>query len=504
MLSPQPVFLAMAESRVSHVMEDAWTVEQLTVDNPRQGENFKKLLPLLHLILGRIERNIHFCSTGRRDEAVKIFRSGKTSLDNLRLQSALDQMTAEEQTLLKAREKQLAERGRFALVMFIAGCAFFMAFFAGALWLINREIKFREISQKNLQVEEHRLFQYLEAVPLGIFVADKDGKPYYANQRAREILGRGLVAEASSQTLSQVYQAYRAGTQEIYPSNQTPMGLALQGKKTTLEDLDIHRPDGTVVPLQIWGTPLFNPAGGVQYAMTVFGDITERRQLEEMKHSLISVVSHQLKTPVGEINGYIENLLDGIAGELGKKQKEYLLDMREIGMDNFRLISDLLNISKIERGLISAEPRKVSLRQTVDWAMRDYEKTLQRKGLSLSLEGLDEKLEVMADQDKLIETLRNLINNAIKFTDKGGITLKAEKKEAFIHLEIRDTGSGISDSSLAQLFSRKKVLGAEASRAGAGLGLYVAKYFMKLQGGDITATTEKGKGSCFTLIIPSA
>ncbi len=132
--------------------------------------------------------------------------------------------------------------------MFIAGCAFFMAFFASALWLINREIKFREISQKNLQVEEHRLFQYLEAVPLGIFVADKDGKPYYANQRAREILGRGLVAEASSQTLSQVYQAYRAGTQEIYPSNQTPMGLALQGKKTTLEDLDIHRPDGTVVP----------------------------------------------------------------------------------------------------------------------------------------------------------------------------------------------------------------------------------------------------------------
>ncbi len=103
MLSPQPVFLAMAESRVSHVMEDAWAVEQLTVDNPRQGENFKKLLPLLHLILGRIERNIHLCSMGRRDEAVKLFRSGNTSLDNQRLQSALDQMTAEEQTLLQAR-----------------------------------------------------------------------------------------------------------------------------------------------------------------------------------------------------------------------------------------------------------------------------------------------------------------------------------------------------------------------------------------------------------------
>ena len=504
LITDQTPFLKSSNTKLDFVMEDESSIVRLTDDNPRQKENLKQLSPILAETIGRIQNTLRLCSSGSLEKARKLFRSGNLSLDNQTLEKIFGQMITEEQSLLSARQKQLAERGRFALIMFIVGCAFFMVFFPAALWLINREIKLKEEFQKNLQLEEYRLFQYLEAVPLAIVVADKNGKPYYANRRAKELFGDGIASGGSVENLIGIHHAYLTGTQEPYPKDKMALVRALKGEKVMSEDMEIHRPDGTIVPFQIWGTPVYNQAGEIQYAMAVLNDITERKQAEEMKHSLISVVSHQLKTPVGEINGYIENLLDGIAGELGKKQKEYLLDMREIGMDNFRLISDLLNISKIERGLISAEPRKVSLRQTVDLALRDYEKTIQRKGLSLSLKGLDENLEVMADQDKLIETLRNLINNAIKFTDKGGITLKAEKKDAFIHLEIRDTGSGISDSSLAQLFSRKKVLGAEASRAGAGLGLYVAKYFMKLQGGDITATTEKGKGSCFTLMIPSA
>src|SRR5581483_10673357 len=213
---------------------------------------------------------------------------------------------------------------------------------------------------------------------------------------------------------------------------------------------------------------------------------------------------HQLKTPVGEINGYIENLLDGIAGELGEKQKDYLLDMREISLDNYRLISDLLNLSKIERGLLKADLRKVSLKETVKMALRDYQKIIERKGLTLSLEGLDQNMVVMADPEKLVETLRNIVNNALKFTDKGGISLKAENADPFILLKIQDTGGGISETALAQLFSPKKILGKESLRAGAGLGLYVAKTFMKLQGGDITVTSENGKGSCFTLTILKA
>jgi PAS domain S-box-containing protein len=504
LLTHQPSFLESARPRVSFVLGDAYETSQLTADNPRQRENFQRLAPLLNETVGRIQDSIRLCSSGRVKEALGLLRSGNLSQDNQTLEKVIGQMVAEEQNLLSERQRMLSQRIHFALVMFILGCAFFMAFFAVDLWVINREIRHKERTQEILRREEYQLFQYLEAVPLGIFVVNKSGQPYYANQKAKEILGRSIEPGASSQTLGEVYQVYRAGTQEPYPVSQLPSARGLRGEKAMVEDLEIRRPDGTIVPLQVWSTPVLNTAGEIQYSMTVFGDIAERKQVEEMKQNLISIVSHQLKTPVGEINGYIENLLEGVAGELGVKQKDYLLDMREIGLDNYRLISDLLSISKIERGLLNVDARKVSLKRMVNMALRDYEKIIQRKGLALTLEGLDESLEVTADPEKLIETLRNLVNNAIKFTDKGGIALKAERVGAFVHLSLQDTGMGISEASLAQLFSRKKVLGAEASRAGAGLGLYVAKYFMKLMGGDITATTEKGKGSCFTLTIPVA
>jgi len=504
LLTQQPAFLETAKTHLSLIGNDAFETARLTVDNPRQRESLEELRPLLAETAGRIQENIRLCSRGHLREALKLFRSGSLSQDNQRLQAIINQMVREEQTLLLEREKTVSGRARFALVMFIFGCVFFMLFFLAAMWLINREIRQKEAFQKNLQLEEYRLFQFLEAVPLGIFVAKKTGQPYYANRQAENLLGKGILPNALIEDQAKLYRLFRAGTGEIFPTEQLPLVRAIKGEKTMTEDIEIHQPNGTVVPVQTWGTPVVNPSGEIQYAMVVFNDITERKQGEEMKHNLISVVSHQLKTPVAEINGYIENMLDGITGELGKKQRTYLSDMREIGLNNYRLLSDLLNISKIERGLLSSDPQKISLLTIVSGALRDYEKSVEKKGLTLTLEGIGREWEVMADPDKLIETLRNVVSNAIKFTDKGGITLTAEKVGSFVHLKIQDTGSGISDASLAQLFSRKMILGTESSRAGAGLGLYVAKTFMKLQGGDITASTEKGKGSCFTLIIPSA
>ena len=499
-----PAFLQATREGLDQMMGDAVTAVQMTSDNPVQVENFKQLMPLLNQSYALGQERIRLCTTGYLAKARAIFQQGGVIPRNAKIEDLFHQMVGEEQTLLAARQEKEAVHSRDALLILFLGGAFCLFFLGAALLRVTQEIRAREEMQKHLLLNEHRLFQYLEAVPLGIFVADKTGKPYYINAAAKRILGQGLVSDVSTQTLAATYKAYLAGTQETYPTDQLVLTRALLGEKAMVEDLEIHRADGNVIPLQVWGTPVFNLAGEVQYGMTVFSDITERKQVDEMKHSLISVVSHQLKTPVGEINGYIENLLDGIAGELKERQKDYLLDMREIGLDNFRLISDLLNISKIERGLLSVNLQTFKLRETVDLALRDYAKIIERKGLTLLKEGIDPHLEVTADQDKLVETLRNLVNNAIKFTDRGGITLSAEIEGPSVRLKIKDTGIGISDTSMTQLFTQKTILGKEAGRAGAGLGLYVAKHFMKLQGGDIVATTVAGQGSTFTLIIPRA
>ncbi|GEM_PF-4571921 len=226
------------------------------------------------------------------------------------------------------------------------------------------------------------------------------------------------------------------------------------------------------------------------------------QNVDEMKTDLIAVTSHQLKTPVAEINGYIDNILMGLVGEVNPRQKEYLEDMRCIGQENFDLISNLLNVSKIDRGVVEVDLQPVGLREVVSAALRDYESTLEQKGLALRLEGLEEDTLVYADRSKMVEVLRNLLNNAIKCTDRGSITVRAKKRWNWEIIKVSDTGIGMGPEILERLFTRNRVLGREAHRSGAGLGLYISKQFMGLQHGDILAASKPGKGSCFTLLVP--
>jgi signal transduction histidine kinase len=503
MLSKNPAFLKSAEASMNLVLPEALETQKMTGDNPVQKENFKQLIPLLK---NRMDNAARLQNGGAKgfSETMSRFKDPQNFQINDTIDKITSQMVVGEQNLLVKRREEEDANAHLALEILLFGAATSTLFAFGMLLALRREVEKRERVQEMLQLNEYRLFQFLEAVPLGIFVLDKDGQPFYANQKARELLGKGVIQSADPSQLSTLYEAFRSGTEEPYPPGEIPIARALKGEKSSIEDLEIHHPDGRIIPLQIWGTPVVDMKGRLQYALAIFSDITERRHVEEMKQSLVSVASHQLKTPVGEINGYIENMLDGLAGELSPKQSEYLMDMREIGMNNYRLISDFLNLSKIERGLTSAVLEKHALMEIVALALRDYEDIMARKGLALKLEGLATAPDVMADRDKLVETLRNLLNNAVKFTDKGGILISAEVKDRAVLLSVRDTGRGISDAALAQLFTQKRVLGEEAGRAGAGLGLYVAKHFMKAQGGDITATTNPGKGSCFTLTIPRA
>src|ERR1700679_3780148 len=111
---------------------------------------------------------------------------------------------------------------------------------------------------------------------------------------------------------------------------------------------------------------------------------------------LILIGFHQLKTPVAEINGFIENMLDGITGELNPRQRSYLDEMRVIGRGNYKLISDLLSASKIDRGVISVDLNPVSAKEVVALTIRDYEQIMKEKGLTLQLEGADDGLMLYA------------------------------------------------------------------------------------------------------------
>jgi signal transduction histidine kinase len=225
------------------------------------------------------------------------------------------------------------------------------------------------------------------------------------------------------------------------------------------------------------------------------------QSIEEMKLDLCAVASHQLKTPVIEINDFIENMLEGMTGELNPQQVRYLEQMRRIGKENFRLICDLLCVSKIERRVISTTLGPVSASEVVDAALRDHQGPMEEKGLELRRD-IKKDVVFLADRDKMVEALRNLIDNAIKCTDQGSITIRIgeEGNEGFI--EVEDTGIGMDPGSLGRLFTKGRVLGHEAHRSGAGLGLYICKHFMELQQGEVRVSSVLGKGSRFTLLVP--
>ncbi|OQW95334.1 MAG: hypothetical protein BWK79_02810 [Beggiatoa sp. IS2] len=153
--------------------------------------------------------------------------------------------------------------------------------------LLELQQKVQEIENRKMQDAEklsrpmeERLAQFLEAVPVGVFVVNKQGVPYYANQKSQRILGKGIIQSSNTMELPEIYQAYIAGTTQLYPSERQPIVQALQGKSTSVSDMEIHQPN-KIIPIEVWGTPIFDEIGQVAYAIAAFQDITDHKRAKE-------------------------------------------------------------------------------------------------------------------------------------------------------------------------------------------------------------------------------
>ncbi|NEP62283.1 MAG: CHASE2 domain-containing protein [Symploca sp. SIO2G7] len=141
------------------------------------------------------------------------------------------------------------------------------------------EAVLQDQTEEAIRAGEKRLIQFLEAVPVGVAVIDANGKLYYLNQKAQELLGKGVESLASSEELAEVYQNYIAGTDQLYPVENLPLMRALRGESSTVDDIDIHQGD-KIIPIEAWGTPIYDEEGNINYAIVAFQDITERKRAE--------------------------------------------------------------------------------------------------------------------------------------------------------------------------------------------------------------------------------
>ncbi len=156
---------------------------------------------------------------------------------------------------------------------------------------MNRELERLNRQQAQLIAQlhenEHRLTQFLEAMPVGVSVLDAAGKPFYVNQRAQELFGKGVLPSVGIEQWSEVYQVYRAGTNQLYPYEELPSMRALQGESSTADDLEINR-GNRVIPVEVWAKPIYDQEGKVVYALQALQDISQRKKAEAERQELMA------------------------------------------------------------------------------------------------------------------------------------------------------------------------------------------------------------------------
>ncbi|NEP00470.1 MAG: response regulator [Symploca sp. SIO2E9] len=209
---------------------------------------------------------------------------------------------------------------------------------------LQQEVSDRHQAQEALRASERRLAQFLEAVPVGIFVIDARGQPYYINRRAKQILGKGVVPEATAKQLSAIYQAYQAGNKQLYPLAQQPIVRALRGESATIDDLEIHQAD-KIIPLEVSATPVFDEKGEIIYAIAAFQDITQRKQAEAERIKFTQELAiknsalQQAKDKLAEYNRTLEAKVKERTQELSQTLEILQATQAELVIENALLRS---------------------------------------------------------------------------------------------------------------------------------------------------------------------
>jgi two-component system chemotaxis sensor kinase CheA len=239
------------------------------------------------------------------------------------------------------------------------------------------------------------------------------------------------------------------------------------------------------------------------------------RRSNKVKDDFLSIMSHELRTPLNIVMNCAEIMRTGIVGEINTEQADILDRLMTQAKNQLTLVNGILHATRMETEQLTASLENVDLKEFFENLKSDYAISFSKDNVELRWNFAADLPSVSLDRDKLRHILENLINNAIKFTETGSITVSARLVEAgasaktashdlWLELAVADTGVGIPTDSLALIFEKFCQLDATSTRlhGGVGIGLYLVNRFATVLGGDVTVKSELGKGSTFTVTLP--
>ena len=232
-----------------------------------------------------------------------------------------------------------------------------------------------------------------------------------------------------------------------------------------------------------------------------------RKEKKLIEENFITMVSHQLRSPLVAILQYFEVILGGMTGEVPEKQKDIILKSRNRLENLMNLINDWLDVARLDSGQIVDKLKPLSLKKVIEKLLEDMKPLTAEESISLKLGSCSKNDLVQGDKETLEQVFSNLINNAIRYNKpKGRVIISIKENKDFIATEVQDTGIGIAKEHLPFLFDQfYRVKRGEGQKIkGTGLGLSIAKKIVDAHGGTIQVYSEPGKGSTFTVLLPKA
>jgi two-component system, OmpR family, phosphate regulon sensor histidine kinase PhoR len=363
----------------------------------------------------------------------------------------------------------------------------------------------RELHERlTLSEEEKRRFEaILKNMSDGLILTDTKGKIILVNDALKNLFGipHAIEGKTVMETLR------KAELMEVIEEVAASRGKTSRG-------IEITTPKELY--LMMTAAPFYSQdfGGDLSGIVLTFHDITRLKKLEEVRKDFVANVSHEIKTPITAIKGFAETLIEGALDDK-EHAKKFLETIKNHSERLNSLVSDLLTLSGIELGDIQIAKQDVNIGEVIDAVFTTLGEKARSKGLYLKKQIPAEISTMRADRDRLIQILLNLVDNGIKFTEKGGITItvKSEKVEVetegekeFIQLTVADTGSGIPQKHLSRLGERFYRVDRARSRelGGTGLGLAIVKHLVKAHGWEMKIESEETKGAAVHILCPIA
>jgi PAS domain S-box-containing protein len=241
--------------------------------------------------------------------------------------------------------------------------------------------------------------------------------------------------------------------------------------------------------------------------ITVLHDITALKKMDQMKSDFVSMVSHEIRSPMNSLLMQLKNISDGLAGAVTEKQQEILQRASEKILNLNNLVTELLDLSRIESGLISHEKEQIDMRQLLTDQITFHSPYAEEKEITLQLNCPADLPSILANRQNMEEAFSNLITNGIKYSPAGGtITISVKTENQYLKLQVADTGFGISNEDLEKIFTRFYRVKDSNTRQihGTGLGLAIVKSIIESHHGKISVVSQVGRGTTFTVFLPLA